>query len=116
MVPFRLDYDDTPTPPNNATSRSMMGGGKIPNTYPDVYSAAEDESYELWVRSVECWIAGEGGQMPRFIIGPRVLSRLKGRAAVICRGISPEQAAQDDGWEIIQAKMKSSPLLRELIN
>ena len=57
---------------------------KIPSTYPPSFSASAEESYAQWKRSVHCWIAGEGGQLPEDVMGPRCLSVLKGSSKCDC--------------------------------
>ena len=46
------------------STSSKAAHRKIPSTYPPPFSATPSESYLEWKRSVQCWIAGGGGQLP----------------------------------------------------
>ncbi|OLP91820.1 hypothetical protein AK812_SmicGene26425 [Symbiodinium microadriaticum] len=56
-------------------------GGKVSNTYPPVFRARPQESYQEWKRAVEFWIGGEGLQLPQELIGPRMMVLQLSRAA-----------------------------------
>lgn len=84
---------------------------KIPSTYPPSFSASAEESYAQWKRSVHCWIAGEGGQLPEDVMGPRCLSVLKGRASVIVRHLKIEDASKPGGLSLVFRALESSPLV-----
>ena len=60
------------------------------------------------------WIAGEGGLLPFSVIGPRVLSVLKGRASILTRKLSVERVSQPEGLELIFSTLESSSLVQEL--
>ena len=120
------DNDEEPNPPPNAltptpvksTSRTSTSttpsSRKIPSTYPPSFSASPSESYLEWKRSVQCWIAGEGGQLPEDVMGPRCLSVLKGRALVIVRHLRIEDVSQVGGLELVFKALESSPMVKEL--
>lgn len=119
------DTDDEPTPPlldgsiegQKPASTSRSSGGqsrKIPSTYPPSFSATPSESYVEWKRSVQCWIAGEGGQLPEDVMGPRCLSVLKGRASVIVRHLKIEEVSRPGGLALVFKALESSPLVTEL--
>lgn len=63
---------------------------------------------------MECWIAGEGGQLPSEVIGPRVLTVLKGRASVIVRHLKVEDVSKADGLRLVLRALEDSPMVREL--
>ena len=87
---------------------------KIPSTYPPSFSATPSESYLEWKRSVQCWIAGEGGQLPEDVMGPRCLSVLKGRASVIVRHLKIDEVSKPGGLEKVFQALEASPMIKEL--
>ena len=93
---------------------SSSGARKIPSTYPPAFSASPSESYIEWKRSVKCWIAGEGGQLPEEVMGPRCLAMLKGRASVIVRHLKIEEVSQSGGLDLVFQALESSPMVMEL--
>ena len=88
---------------------SSSGARKIPSTYPPAFSASPSESYIEWKRSVRCWIAGEGGQLPEEVMGLRCLAMLKGRASVIVRHLKIEEVSQSGGLDLVFQALESSP-------
>ena len=116
----RLDCGDTDEEPNvvketmNKSSDTKPHHRKIPSTYPSAFTASPGESYKEWRRAVECWIAGEGGQLPSEVIGPRVLTVLKGRASVIVRHLKVEDVSKADGLRLVLRALEDSPMVREL--
>ena len=93
---------------------SSSGARKIPSTYPPAFSASPSESYIEWKRSVRCWIAGEGGQLPEEVMGLRCLAMLKGRASVIVRHLKIEEVSQSGGLDLVFQALESSPMVMEL--
>lgn len=87
---------------------------RIPSSYPASFAALPTESYREWKRAVEMWIAGEGGLLPCSVIGPRVLSVLKGRASILTRKLSVERVSQPEGLSLIFHTLESSSLVQEL--
>ena len=87
---------------------------RIPSSYPASFAALPTESYREWKRAVEMWIAGEGGLLPFSVIGPRVLSVLKGRASILTRKLSVERVSQPEGLDLIFSTLESSSLAQEL--
>eukprot|EP00972_Heterocapsa_arctica_P013619 2009221-Heterocapsa_arctica.AAC.1 len=63
----------------NKDKRNM----KIPSSYPPSFSGAPGESWSKWKRDVAFWISGEGPSIPHEIIGPRMMTQLKGRAGLL---------------------------------
>ena len=117
----RLDAgDEEPNVVDNSlnksskTSSGATGSRKISGTYPPAFSASPSESYLEWKRSVKCWIAGEGGQLPEEVMGPRCLAMLKGRASVIVRHLKIEEVSQSGGLDLVFQALESSPMVMEL--
>jgi hypothetical protein len=96
------------------TSSAKKTDKKIPSSYPSAFSAQPHESYKEWKRAVQCWIAGEGGLLPASVIGPRVLSVLKGRASILTRKLSISEVSNDDGLDRIFRTLEASTLVQEL--
>ena len=119
----RLDGGDTDDEPNTQGAAPMVSTPetttktvqrKIPSTYPPSFSATPSESYLEWKRSVQCWIAGEGGQLPEDVMGPRCLSVLKGRASVIVRHLKIEEVSKPGGLDLVFKALEASPMVKEL--
>ena len=116
----QLDAGDTDNEPNTEATRAAvektdkLRSRKIPSTYPPAFAAGPSESYREWKRSVQFWIAGEGGQLPEDVIGPRVMAMLKGRASVIVRHLKIEQVSKSGGLELILQTLEASPMVREI--
>lgn len=113
------DTDDEPNitpvkPPSRTSTSSTPASRKIPSTYPPTFSASPSESYLEWKRSVKCWIAGEGGQLPEDVMGPRCLSVLKGRASVIVRHLKIEDVSRAGGLDMVFNALEASPMVKEL--
>jgi hypothetical protein len=88
---------------------------RIPNSYPPLtFSATPIENYEDWQKTLDCWIEGEGGQLPASVIGPRALTVLRGKAAIICRKLKAKDVKHDGGLQQIYETLESSPLIKEL--
>ena len=75
-------------------SRTLSGNRRTPNPHPPKFGAAIGEKYLDWRRSLELWIAGEGGELPDDVIGPRILSALTNSAARICKRLRMYQSVQ----------------------
>lgn len=58
---------------------------------------------------MQCWIAGEGGLLPDFVIGPRVLS-----AAILTRKLSIASVSDEHGLDLIFRTLEASTLVQEL--
>ena len=86
---------------------------RIPSSYPSSFAAQPTESYQEWKRAVQMWIAGEGGLLPDDVIGPRVLSVLKGRASILTRKLSVAQVSGAGGLDVIFKTLESSSLVQE---
>ena len=117
----RLDAgDEEPNVVDNSLNKSSKtssggtGSRKISGAYPPAFSASPSESYLEWKRSVKCWIAGEGGQLPGEVMGPRCLAMLKGRASVIVRHLKIEEVSQSGGLDLVFQALESSPMVMEL--
>ena len=99
---------------SSGNQKSSQSHRKIPSTYPPSFSANGDESYTHWKRAVQCWIAGEGRQLPEDVMGPRCLSVLKGRASVIVRHLKIEEVSKPGGLALVFKALEASPLVKEL--
>ena len=97
--------------PSNAPSKAKP---RIPSSYPSSFAALPTESYKEWKRAVQMWIAGEGGMLPSEVIGPRVLSVLKGRASILTRKLSVDEVSKPEGLALIFSTLESSSLVQEL--
>ncbi|CAE7802806.1 unnamed protein product [Symbiodinium necroappetens] len=87
------------------------GPGRISNTYPPVFRARPQESYQEWRRSVEFWVGGEGNQLPVELIGPRMMVQLKDRAAQLVKHLQIADVHGLDGKEVIFRELEKSPLI-----
>ena len=96
------------------SASSKAAHRKIPSTYPPPFSATPSESYLEWKRSVQCWIAGEGGQLPEDVINPHYLSVLTGRASVIVRHLQIEEVNKVGGLDLVFKALEASPMVKEL--
>jgi hypothetical protein len=98
----------------NKTWRSAGGGRRIPNTFPPKFSAEVGETYSDWRRGLELWIAGEGGEPPEDVIGPRVLSALAGSAARICKRLRASHVGDEEGLQKTFDILEASPLITDI--
>ena len=89
-------------------------GGKVSNTYPPVFRARPQESYQEWKRAVEFWIGGEGLQLPQELIGPRMMVQLKDRAAQLVKHLQISDVNGSNGKEVIFRELEKSPLIRQV--
>ena len=87
---------------------------QISNTYPPILRAKPTESYLEWRRSVEFWIGGEGGQLPKELIGPRMLVQLRDRAAQLVKHLDNKDVSGPDGKDVILRALERSPLIMQL--
>ena len=90
------------------------GTGKVSNTYPPVFRAKPQESYQEWKRSVEFWIGGEGEQLPVELIGPRMMVQLKDRAAQLVKHLNINDVNGPNGKQIIFKELEKSPLIKQV--
>ena len=60
------------------------------------------------------WVAGEGGVLPAEVIGPRTMTFLKGRAAILTKRLAIGDVAKDGGLQLIFDTLESSSLLPDL--
>ena len=90
------------------------GPGRVSNTYPPVFRARPQESYQEWRRSVEFWVGGEGNQLPVELIGPRMTVQLKDRAAQLVKHLQIADVHGLDGNEVIFRELEKSPLIKQV--
>ena len=83
--------------------------GRVSNTYPPVFRAKPQESYQEWKRSVEFWIGGEGTQLPVELIGPRMMVQLKDRAAQLVKHLSISDVNGVNGVGEVASDQASGP-------
>ncbi len=76
---------------------SALGNRKVLGSYPESFSALPGEKLEDWKRAVESWVLAEGGRLPYEVIGPRMLSKLKDNAALVCRHLPLAELAKPEG-------------------
>ena len=89
--------------------------GRIPNSWPEQFSGeADGPTFPQWQRSNGLWIAGEDGQLPASVIGPRVLSVLFGTAGLVTNHLSAEDVQHEGGLELIYSVLEKSPLMKEM--
>ena len=67
-----------------------------------------------WERAIQLWIDGEAKQVPKHIVGPRVLRVLYGTAALVCSHLTSQDVKGDDGLEVIKGTLRGSTLIQEL--
>ena len=113
---FRLNAseDEKPSTSSPVADKEVKKSQRIPSSYPSSFAAQPTESYQEWKRAAQMWIAGEGGLLPYEVIGPRVLSVLKGRASILTRKLSVAQVSGKDGLDIIFRTLENSSLVQEL--
>ena len=90
------------------------GPGRVSNTYPPVFRARPQESYQEWKRGVEFWIGGEGLQLPVELIGPRMMVQLKDRAAQLVKHLTIKDVNGVNGKEVIFRELEKSPLIKQV--
>ena len=99
---------------SSQSTEQTKGKTRIPSSYPASFAAQSTESYKEWKRAVQMWIAGEGGMLPCEVIGPRVLSVLKGRASILTRKLTVDEVSRPEGLALIFSTLESSSLVQEL--
>ena len=88
--------------------------GKITSTYPPIFRAKPGESFREWRRGVDFWIGGEASQLPKELIGPRLMVQLRDRAAQLVHHLTNEDVNKVNGLEVIMGILEKSPLIRQL--
>ena len=88
--------------------------GKITSTYPPIFRAKPGESFREWRRGVDFWIGGEASQLPKELIGPRLMVQLRDRAAQLVHHLTNEDVNKANGLEVIMGILEKSPLIRQL--
>lgn len=88
--------------------------GKASNSYPPIFRAKPGESYRDWRRSVGFWLGGEGHQIPKEYVGPRIMVQLRDRAAQLVKHLNNNDVNTADGMSKIFAVLERSPLVKQL--
>eukprot|EP00435_Cladocopium_sp_Y103_P017212 s2419_g4.t1 len=88
--------------------------GKASNSYAPIFRAKPGESYRDWRRSVDFWLGGEGHQIPKEYIGPRIMVQLRDRAAQLVKHLNNSDVNTSDGMNKIFAVLERSPLVKQL--
>eukprot|EP00435_Cladocopium_sp_Y103_P012273 s3261_g3.t1 len=93
---------------------SKKAKGKPSNSYPPIFRAKPGESYRDWRRSVDFWLGGEGHQIPKEYIGPRIMVQLRDRAAQLVKHLNNSDVNTADGMQKIFQVLERSPLVKQL--
>eukprot|EP00435_Cladocopium_sp_Y103_P055539 s805_g18.t1 len=82
--------------------------GKASNSYPPIFRAKPGESYRDWRRSVDFWLGGEGHQIPKEYVGPRIMVQLRDRAAQLVKHLNNADVNKADGMaKIFEALVRT---------
>ena len=82
--------------------------------YPPIFRAKPGESYRDWRRSLDFWLGGEGHQIPKEYIGPRIMVQLRDRAAQLVKHLNNADVNTPDGMQKIFHVLERSPLVKQL--
>ena len=63
---------------------------KVSNSYPPIFRAKPNESFQDWKRAVSFWLSGEGHQLPPEFIGPRIMAQLRDLAGELVKHLNVE--------------------------
>ena len=88
--------------------------GKVSTSYPPIFRAKPNESYQDWRRAVAFWLGGEGHSLPKRLVGPRLMVQLRDRAGQLAKHLNLEDVNGEDGMEKIFKVLEASPLVKQL--
>ena len=100
--------------PGDWERKADSGKGKVSTSYPPIFRAKPNESYQDWKRSVAFWIGGEGHQLPKHLVGPRLMVQLRDRAGQLVKHLNVEDVNGSDGMDKIFRVLEASPLVKQL--